>query len=168
MLHEKSRRPPKFYVKLESENPYATTWLADSGKACKLFATQIERELWLNTEEALRLKVSGNKLKKEDLYICKSKIGPIIDIDTNHPIYDVYSMTENLALLDEDMIRGVNSSRASIGRKNKVKEKINALHNLKIECENRTREMIDIVREARIVMDEIERIVNEQCERQEE
>ena len=120
MLHEKSRRPPKLYIKLEEGKPYAITWLADACKVCKLFCTDADRSIWLDSSEGLRIAASGKILKKEDGYICKSKLGMVIDIDTNHPIYDEYTGDGNVGLLDlmigdaENRYNAVKNRRAAI------------------------------------------------------
>lgn len=161
MLHEKSRRPPKLYIKLEEEKPFAITWLADTCKACKLFYSNSEREVWLKSLEALKLLADKVKLKKEDSYICKSKIGPIIDIDNNELVFDTYTMALNVAQLDSDLIRTNDESKVSRGRRKLAREKLSSMLAIKDSICKDNANVQDLARQARIIMDDIERLAND-------
>lgn len=161
MLHEKQKRPPKFYIKLEDENPFSITWLSEGCKACKLFASADECRLWLKSEQAIRFKSIGIKLKEEHYYIYRSKIGPIIDIDTNRPVFDVYSRGDNVAPLDNDIINAENKLRHIKSRVATSREKKARLESILKEIKSGVTNAYVIARESRQLADEIDVIARD-------
>ena len=98
-MTERKRRPSTLYVKLEKDRPYAVTWLTQDQKMCKLFEKEIDRINWLRSPEGISIH-NNFKTKKEDFYICKSKLSPIYEFDDGRIelVIDAYTNEPNVNL----------------------------------------------------------------------
>ena len=142
-MKELKRRPSTLYIKLEDDTPYAITWLTSECKMAKLFATELERKEWLRSKEGMSIAIR-HRLKHEDKYICRSKIGIVMSLlfgGATEPVYDCYIMGPNKNRLEikhkETLFRN-NSCSDKYGKAKKiydeVKETLDRAHDKDWEC----------------------------------
>ena len=120
---EKQKRPPRFYVKLESETTYAITWRTGKDKVAKLFKTDLDRFEWERSDECKEIKANGYTLRHEDRYISKVKSGLIIERGGNL-VYDVYILGYNKCELYEKTVISERAHQVNVEARKAI-----AMHN---------------------------------------
>ena len=124
---EKQKRPPRFYVKLEEEKPYAITWRTGKDKVAKLFSTDLDRFEWERSPECQALKDEGYKLRREDKYISKVKSGLIVE-QGNGLVYDVYILDFNKCEIYEQTVELETANRVNTEARKTI-----AMHNERLK-----------------------------------
>ena len=158
MQHEKSKRPPSNYMKLDPDEYYAVTWLTSKHKLCKVFPTAELRKDWLESEEA---KIIGNnfKLKLEDGYICKSKLSPVYEYINQSEIsqlLDMYTLAPNdNALFTKRHFAG-KKNNAAAEKRGKAKQLKEDLERIRLEADDNELDCIELKNDLLVKRQEID------------